>query len=80
MSTGKTMAQVGHAAHLAWLELSDADRKTWQQDNFPLAVRTATPAGWKKLMASRLPVVQDAGFTEVDPGSHTVIADHPALR
>ncbi len=43
MSTGKTMAQVGHGAHLAWLALSDAARKSWQEDDFPLAVRTATP-------------------------------------
>jgi peptidyl-tRNA hydrolase len=80
MSTGKTMAQVGHGVHLAWFELSDADRKAWQENGFRLAVRTATPALWKDLMASGLPVVQDAGFTEIDPGSYTVIADHPALR
>ena len=30
--------------------------------------------------ASGLPVVTDGGFTEVAPGSATVVADHPALR
>jgi peptidyl-tRNA hydrolase len=80
MSTGKTMAQVGHGAHLAWFELSAADRKAWETDDFRLAVRTASPAVWTELMASGLPVVQDAGFTEIDPGSYTVIADHPQLR
>lgn len=80
MSTGKTMAQVGHGAHLAWLDLSDVTRKAWREAGFALAVRTATPARWKDLLASGLPVVQDAGFTEIDPGSRTVIADHPALR
>lgn len=80
MSTGKTMAQVGHGVHLAWIELPDAERKAWGEDGFRLAVRTATPARWRELMASGLPVVQDAGFTEIDPGSYTVIADHPALR
>jgi peptidyl-tRNA hydrolase len=80
MSTGKTMAQVGHGVHLAWFELPEADRKAWQEDGFRLAVRTATPAAWEAFMGSGLPVVQDAGFTEIDPGSHTVIADHPALR
>jgi peptidyl-tRNA hydrolase len=80
MSTGKTMAQVGHGAHLAWFELSDADRKAWQADGFRLTVRTAAPAFWKTLLVSGLPVVQDAGFTEIDPGSYTVVADHPALR
>jgi peptidyl-tRNA hydrolase len=80
MSTGKTMAQVGHGAHLAWFELSAADRKAWEADDFRLAVRTASPAVWTELMGSGLPVVQDAGFTEIDPGSYTVIADHPQLR
>ena len=27
-----------------------------------------------------MPVVTDGGFTEVAPGSATVVADHPALR
>jgi peptidyl-tRNA hydrolase len=31
------------------------------------------------LLTSGLPVVQDAGFTEVAPGSRTVIAAHPLL-
>jgi peptidyl-tRNA hydrolase len=80
MSTGKTMAQVGHGVQLAWFELPDAARKAWQEDGFRLAVRTAAPAVWEGLLGSGLPVVQDAGFTEIDPGSFTVIADHPALR
>jgi hypothetical protein len=54
MSTGKTMAQVGHGVHLAWFELSEADRKAWQENDFRLAVRTATPAQWKELMVSGL--------------------------
>ncbi|MGC4941038.1 aminoacyl-tRNA hydrolase [Kribbella sp. DT2] len=80
MSTGKTMAQVGHAAHLTWWALSDAARQAWADDDFRLAVRTASKDQWKQLLSSGLPVVQDAGFTEVEPGSRTVIADHPALR
>ncbi|GAA1632155.1 peptidyl-tRNA hydrolase [Kribbella alba] len=80
MSTGKAMAQCGHGAHLAWFELSAAERKAWSADGFRLAVRTAEPAQWSTLLTSGLPVVQDAGFTEVEPGSYTVIADHPALR
>jgi peptidyl-tRNA hydrolase len=27
-----------------------------------------------------MPLVRDAGFTEVAPGSSTVVAEHPALR
>ncbi|MFE2721191.1 aminoacyl-tRNA hydrolase [Kitasatospora sp. NPDC059327] len=80
MSAGKTMAQTGHAAQLAWWRLDDAQRKEWAESGFALAVRTATPEAWTELVASGLPVVQDAGFTEIAPGSCTVIAEHPALR
>ncbi|MFF2141430.1 peptidyl-tRNA hydrolase [Kitasatospora sp. NPDC058190] len=80
MSAGKTMAQTGHAAQLAWWRLDDAQRKEWAEAGFVLAVRTASPEAWEELVHSGLPVVQDAGFTEIAPGSCTVIADHPALR
>lgn len=80
MSAGKAMAQAGHAAQLAWWALSDADRTAWRAAGFPLAVRTAAPGRWERLTASPLPVVRDAGFTEIAPGSCTVVADHPALR
>ncbi|MGW6570259.1 peptidyl-tRNA hydrolase [Streptomyces sp. NPDC054975] len=68
MSAGKTMAQAGHAAQLLWWELSQTDRKAWREAGFPLAVRPATPDHWAKLTASGLPVVRDAGFTEIAPG------------
>ncbi|MEV5430326.1 aminoacyl-tRNA hydrolase [Streptomyces sp. NPDC052701] len=80
MSAGKAMAQAGHAAQLAWWELSDEERAAWRDAGFPLAVRTPGPDRWRHLTASRLPVVRDAGFTEIAPGSCTVVADHPALR
>ncbi|MFC8146968.1 aminoacyl-tRNA hydrolase [Streptomyces paradoxus] len=80
MSAGKTMAQAGHAAQLAWWELSDEERAAWHDAGFPLAVRTADPARWSGLTGIGLPLVRDAGFTEIAPGSCTVVADHPALR
>ncbi|MEU8227640.1 peptidyl-tRNA hydrolase [Kribbella sp. NPDC048915] len=80
MSSGKAMAQCGHAAQLAWWQLSSQSRKEWAAADFALAVRTATPARWAGLLRSDLPVVQDAGYTEIAPGSKTVIADHPHLR
>ncbi|MGX1366721.1 peptidyl-tRNA hydrolase [Streptomyces canus] len=80
MSAGKAMAQAGHGAQLAWWELSDQERTAWRDAGFPLAVRTAAPGRWAELTASGLPLVRDAGFTEIAPGSCTVVADHPALR
>ncbi|MFM9372521.1 peptidyl-tRNA hydrolase [Streptomyces sp. Da 82-17] len=79
MSAGKAMAQAGHGAQLAWWELSDEQREQWRAAGFPLAVRTAAPDRWRELVASGLPVVRDAGFTEIAPGSCTVVADHPGL-
>jgi peptidyl-tRNA hydrolase len=80
MSSGKAMAQCGHAAQLAWWALPDNARKEWQATNFNLSARTATRPQWADLLKTNLPIVQDAGFTEIAPGSRTVIADHPALR
>ena len=80
MSAGKAMAQAGHGAQLAWWELSDTERKAWREAGFPLSVATAEAGSWRELTVSGLPVVQDAGFTEIAPGSCTVVADHPALR
>ncbi|MET9254933.1 aminoacyl-tRNA hydrolase [Streptomyces sp. NPDC003717] len=80
MSAGKAMAQAGHGAQLAWWELTEPQRAAWRAADYPLAVREADPARWDGLTASGLPVVRDAGFTEIAPGSCTVVADHPALR
>ncbi|MER6132483.1 peptidyl-tRNA hydrolase [Streptomyces sp. NPDC001815] len=80
MSAGKAMAQAGHGAQLAWRELTQEDRTAWREAGFPLAVRTAGAERWDGLTTSGLPLVRDAGFTEIAPGSCTVVADHPALR
>ncbi|MFF3067406.1 peptidyl-tRNA hydrolase [Kitasatospora sp. NPDC057936] len=86
MSAGKTMAQTGHAAQLAWWRLDEAQRKEWAESDFALAVRTPTPEAWAELVASGLPVVRDAGFTEIAPGltvaleGGTVYCPTPRLR
>jgi hypothetical protein len=76
MTAGKAMAQAGHGAQLLWWGLEPKPPKP----DFELAVRTASDRQWTELLASGLPVVTDGGFTEVAPGSATVVADHPALR
>jgi peptidyl-tRNA hydrolase len=80
MTAGKAMAQAGHAAQLAWMRLGATDRKVWRANGFDLAVRPAPAERWPNLVSSGLPVVQDGGFTEVAPGSCTVVADLPALH
>ncbi|MEV6168920.1 peptidyl-tRNA hydrolase [Streptomyces sp. NPDC051954] len=68
MTAGKAMAQVGHGAQLAWWELSDEDRAAWRDAGFPLSVRTAPADRWPELTTGELPLVRDAGFTEIAPG------------
>jgi peptidyl-tRNA hydrolase len=80
MSAGKAMAQAGHGAQLGWLAADEAGRSAWRESEFDLAVRTASPEQWTELTSSGLPVVRDAGFTEITPGSCTVVADLPVLR
>jgi hypothetical protein len=80
MTAGKAMAQAGHGAQLAWWGLGPRPRAEWLDRDLDLAVRTAGAEQWAELLTSGLPVVTDGGFTEVAPGSATVVADHPELR
>jgi peptidyl-tRNA hydrolase len=73
MSTGKAMAQAGHAAQLGWRTLSLTDRARWQRHGFELAVRDADPPQWQAAVRTGAPVVHDAGFTEVSPNSQTAL-------
>jgi hypothetical protein len=75
MTAGKAMAQVGHAAQLGLAALDPAAADRWRTDGFPLAVRTAARDRWPDLLDDGLPVVRDAGFTEVAPGACTAAAE-----
>lgn len=75
MTAGKAMAQVGHAAQLGLAALDPDAATDWRQEGFPLAVRTASRARWPDLLGDDLPVVRDAGFTEVAPGTCTAAAE-----
>ncbi|WP_205752630.1 peptidyl-tRNA hydrolase [Cryptosporangium phraense] len=78
MTAGKAMAQAGHAAQLGLWSLPDDVAGAWAAEGFPLAVRTASPAQWLAAVESGAPVVHDAGFTEVTPGSATATFVYPA--
>jgi peptidyl-tRNA hydrolase len=80
MTAGKAMAQVGHGAQLGWWALGPPARAAWASTGFELAVRTATAPQWAGLRDAGLPVVRDAGFTEIAAGATTVVADLPWLR
>jgi peptidyl-tRNA hydrolase len=76
MTAGKAMAQVGHAAQLGLAALTPDAREAWQEAGYPLAVRTASKQKWADLLGDgAVPVVRDAGFTEVAPGTCTAAAE-----
>ncbi|MGB3696691.1 MAG: peptidyl-tRNA hydrolase [Gordonia sp. (in: high G+C Gram-positive bacteria)] len=79
MTVGKTAAQVGHAAMLGVRLMTEAEAADWYAAGCPLDVRRPGPDHWAQLTAAvaagRVVGVQDAGFTEIEPGSLTVVAE-----
>ncbi len=75
MSAGKLAAQVGHASMLLAPHLSDDELKAWTAIDYRCAVRTPSVAEWDALIhRGDVVAVRDAGFTEVEPGTTTVLA------
>lgn len=79
MTVGKLAAQVGHGSMLAVKLLDEASAHRWRDAGCPLQVCLADRDRWSELLVAdahaRAIAVRDAGFTEIAPGSVTVIAD-----
>lgn len=78
MSVGKAAAQVGHGSMLLAGMLTADQAYAWSRSGYACAVRDANPEQWAALTSASCTgaavAVRDAGFTEVAPGSVTVIA------
>ncbi|WP_233266751.1 aminoacyl-tRNA hydrolase [Tomitella fengzijianii] len=83
MSTGKAAAQVGHAAMILAGAMTFEQVRNWARHDFACSVRDASPEQWARLQeavrSGDAVAVRDAGFTEVAPGSTTVIAEPHGL-
>lgn len=79
MTVGKAAAQVGHGSMLALQLLAEDEAQQWFCGGCELSVRTAADAQWAELLEAEARggsvAVRDAGFTEIEPGSITVIAE-----
>ncbi|WP_024874717.1 peptidyl-tRNA hydrolase [Saccharomonospora piscinae] len=89
LSAGKAAAQVGHATMLLAALLDPAGLAAWAAHDYRCAVRVADRRQWEEGLAALaqphrawdehgLVAVRDAGFTEVDPGTVTVLARRPS--
>jgi peptidyl-tRNA hydrolase len=74
LTTGKAAAQVGHAAQLMWEAFPARVADTWVAAGAPLDVAVADETAWEDLVRTAPAVVTDGGFTEVAPGTITVVA------
>ena len=76
-TAGKAMAQAGHAALMA-VDRFGPDLDAWRAARMPGDVCLADANAWNRLRASPdAVVVQDAGLTQVESGTETVIALRP---
>ena len=76
MSSGKTLAQIAHAAVMA----ADTGRlEDWVAAGCPAQVLAPSPAAFRAAAARAelVACVADAGLTEVAPGTVTVVALPP---
>lgn len=80
MSVGKAAAQVGHGVMVLIAAMGRDRLDDWIAEGLPVAVREAGIEQWSELSAAAaagmpgIAAVVDAGYTEVAPGSMTVIA------
>lgn len=83
MGAGKLVAQVGHAAMMSLgvsAERESSWAEVWRSAGSRCACARASGDDWMRLREMQTAVVvRDAGLTEVEPGTETVIALAPSM-
>ena len=74
MTTGKMAAQVAHGLMASVLRYGKMDLSKWMERGLPWGCFVCTEQEWD-VYVKRCPIhIEDAGFTEVEPGTLTVVA------
>lgn len=73
MTSGKVIAQVGHAVQLAFRNLGDSQYRAWAETGFHVEIKRGNVDGARMAMEPDV-IVTDAGFTEVRSGTRTCAA------
>jgi PTH2 family peptidyl-tRNA hydrolase len=90
MSPGKLAAQAGHAVGMVMLHYADHRNedtpenklmRDWITSSYRKVTLAADDKEWEKVKSElNCFLVRDAGYTELSPGSETVIALYPMLK
>jgi len=73
MSTGKAVAQAGHAVQVSLGKLGEQKVLLWGADGFPVSFARGD-ISVDEIGRHPLASINDAGFTEVKPGSNTAVS------
>lgn len=74
LGLGKAAAAAGHAAQLSVMQMDPARFLRWDSAGYPVTIEHPNISRWKALLETADVVINDAGLTEVAPGTVTAVA------